>query len=105
MNARNLIVPALLLLLADSIGCEEDDRNSFGEPCAPEVCDEGLSCYAGYCEEECVEDSDCQPIDGWKHECHAGQCQIACDDQGACPQTLATPLECITEWCAATKPD
>lgn len=102
MNARDIIIPAIFLL---ATGCKEDDRSAFGERCAPAVCDEGLVCYAGYCEEECVENTDCQPIEGWKHECHAGQCQIACDAQGACPQTLATPLECITEWCAATKPD
>ncbi|WP_100793569.1 hypothetical protein [Nannocystis exedens] len=101
----NNIISALLFILAASIGCQEDDRSAFGERCSPEVCDDGLACYAGYCEEKCVDDTDCQPIEGWKHECYAGRCQIACNAQRDCPQTLATPLECITEWCAATKFD
>ncbi|MCY1004447.1 hypothetical protein OV079_02455 [Nannocystis pusilla] len=100
-----LILPAILFLLVHTVSCREDDRSSFGEPCAPGVCGDGLTCYSGYCEEKCVDDSDCQTIEDWKHECHAGRCQIVCNAQYACPQTLDTPLECIIQWCAAVKSD
>lgn len=105
MNARDIIIPALLLLVTDSAGCKDETPantpGEFGDPCkesalvgTPDGCAEGLDCYQGYCEEICTEDTDCQPVDGWKHECVAGLCQIFCGDDDVCPQTLNTPLEC-----------
>lgn len=113
MFRNTAIVPALLVLL--TTGCKEDEPpanepGDFGEPCiegaladTPDGCVDGLECFQGYCEETCVEDTDCQPVDGWTHRCVVGKCQIFCDDNGACPQTLATPMECWINdmWCAA----
>lgn len=114
MRSTTIIVPALLLLLADNVGCKDEapanTPGEFGEPCVegaladtPDGCAAGLYCSEGYCEERCVNNDDCQPVDGWKHECVAGQCQIFCDENGACPQTLSTPMECWINgmWCAA----
>ena len=104
MRITTAFLPALLLTLA-AANCNGDApvRSEFGEPCEPNGCAEGLECAGGYCEETCSVNSDCRPIEGWRHECYSGVCQIYCDDQGACPQTLASPLECISEWCAAIK--
>ena len=115
MFRNSAIVPALLVLLTYSPGCKEDvppanEPGEFSEPCiegaladTPDGCVDGLECFQGYCEETCVEDTDCQPVDGWTHRCVVGKCQIFCDDNGACPQTLATPMECWINdmWCAA----
>ena len=115
MLHNNAIVPALLVLLTYSPGCKEDEPpanepGEFSEACiegaladTPDGCVDGLECFQGYCEETCVEDTDCQPVDGWTHRCVVGKCQIFCDDNGACPQTLATPMECWINdmWCAA----
>lgn len=100
---NHIFLASFLLAILGAFACKDDEHAAFGERCEPSGCAEGLACYAGYCEEECVSTSDCQAIEGWQHECYAGQCQIRCNAQGACPQTLATPLECITEWCAAIK--
>lgn len=114
MNARDIIIPALLLLVTDSTGCKDETPvntpGEFGDPCVegagagtPDGCVEALTCWKGYCEETCVDNDDCQPVDGWTHECVAGQCQIYCGADSACPQTLATPMECWINgmWCAA----
>lgn len=110
MRTQTILLP-ILLLLADSIACKDDEPTGaeFGEPCGynPETdktayCADGLDCYVGYCEEKCQDDSDCQPVDGWQHECSGGICHIICDEVAMpCPQTLATPLECQFEWCVA----
>lgn len=114
MRTATTIITALLLLLAASVGCKEEapanNPGEFGDPCVdgasvgtPDGCVDGLTCWKGYCEEPCVDNDDCQPVDGWKHECVAGQCQIYCDANSACPQTLAAPMECWINgmWCAA----
>ena len=100
MRSTCFLVPAFLLLVG---ACQDPEPENlpgeFGEPCVPgenegtpDGCIAGTRCYAGYCEQECVEDADCEPIGGWEHLCVAGLCQIFCDDD--CPQDLGTPLEC-----------
>ena len=114
MFRNTAVVPALLVLLVSSPSCKEEppanDPGEFGEACVewalddtPDGCVSVLYCSEGYCEERCVNDDDCQPVEGWTHSCVAGQCQIFCDENGACPQTLATPMECWINgmWCAA----
>lgn len=111
MRTPTLLLP-LFFLVADGLACKDDEPTGgeFGDPCGynPEddkttYCAEGLDCYIGYCEEKCEADSDCQPIDGYKHECDFNLCHIACDEKTLdCPQTLTTPLECGGVWCAAS---
>ena len=117
MFRNTAIVPALLVLLVSSPGCKEDEPpanepGDFGEPCiegaladTPDGCVDGLECYKGYCEETCVEDTDCRPIEGWMHTCVVGQCQILCNDDDACPQDLGTAMTCgvigNSRWCEA----
>ena len=77
----------------------------FGEPCGGDdgtPCADGLECYIGYCEEKCVDDSDCQPVDGYRHECESGGvCHIYCNESTlACPQDLGTTLQCGVIWCS-----
>ena len=104
MRTQTLIVPALLFTFAN-VQCKDETPENlpgeFGEPCligeaddTPDGCVSGLECYKGYCEETCTSNTDCQPVEGWKHECLAGGCQIFCDENKDCPQTLATPLQC-----------
>ena len=97
------ILLSLAFILANDVRCKEEPPagGEFGDPCGEidTPCGEGLECYIGYCEEKCTEDSDCQPIDGFRHECDIGLCHIPCDEASPCPQTLATPLECIMLWC------
>ncbi|MBL9102743.1 MAG: hypothetical protein JNL82_17485 [Myxococcales bacterium] len=108
MRNPTILLP-LLFILADGIACKDDEPTGgeFGEPCGYDpdsdeqnVCAEGFGCY-GYCEEKCEDDSDCQPVDGYRHECEAdGLCHIYCaEGTSACPQSLATPLECGLDWC------
>jgi len=105
MRNSAILIP-LLMILANDVRCKDDEPagGQFGEPCGGDEgtpCAEGLECYIGYCEEKCDDDSDCQPIDGFRHECDAKLCHIYCDEApNVCPQTLATPLECITTWCS-----
>ena len=106
MRTSTFLIP-LLFILADGIACKDDAPKGaeFGEPCGGDEgtpCADGLECYIGYCEEKCVEDSDCQPVEGYRHECEAGGlCHIYCEESTlSCPQTLATPLECGIGWCA-----
>jgi len=114
MNARSLIIPALLLLVTDSVGCKDETPantpGEFGDPCVPganddtpDGCVAGTECYIGYCEEVCTEDSDCQPVEGWEHSCQLGLCQIVCNENSECPQTLGTELTCelSSMWCKA----
>lgn len=117
MFRNTAIVPALLVLLVSSPGCKEDEPpanepGEFGEPCVPGANDDtpdgcvgGNECYLGYCEETCIGDDDCQPVEGWDHTCVAGVCQLWCDDKGECPQTLGTPMVCgvmgSAMWCRA----
>lgn len=102
MRSPKLLLP-LFLILADNARCKDDAPagSEFGEPCGGDIttpCADGLECYIGYCEEQCTKDSECQPIVGYEHECGAdGVCHILCDK--ACPQTLATPLECVQFAC------
>ena len=105
MRTSTILLP-LLLILANDIRCKDDDASTaaqFGEPCGDESssCAEGLGCYIGYCEEKCNTDEECQPVEGYRHECEPdGLCHIYCDEKTeACPQTLATPLECVLLWC------
>jgi hypothetical protein len=103
MHSSTILIP-LLMILANDVRCKDDEPagGEFGEPCGETPCAEGLKCYIGYCEEKCADDSDCQPVEGYRHECEAGGlCHIYCDESSlACPQTLATPLECGIGWCA-----
>lgn len=99
------IIPAFLFIFAAGAGCKDDTPSNtpgeFGDSCipganvdTPDGCVSGTECYKGYCEESCINDSDCQPIDGWEHTCVAGLCQIFCDAAEACPQTLGVELTC-----------
>jgi hypothetical protein len=110
MRSATILIP-LLFILADGVRCKDDAPagSEFGEPCgkgsgpvdAELSCASGLECYIGYCEEQCTNDSDCQPVEGYRHECDAGLCHIPCDQSPyTCPQTLGTELECITAWCS-----
>lgn len=112
MNAHKLLVPSLLLVLA--AGCNEDTApntpGEFGEACVPganddtpDGCVAGTDCYKGYCEERCLEDVDCQPVEGWDHSCELGLCQIWCDADKGCPTTLGSAMTCdlTTTWCKA----
>ena len=116
MRSKTILVPALLLLLADNVGCKDETPantpGEFGDPCipganadTPDGCVAGTKCYAGYCEEECVGDTDCQPVEGWDHACVAGLCQLLCDDSKGCPDTLGSSLTCgvigSSRWCEA----
>lgn len=118
MNARIFIVPALLLLVADSFGCKDETPQNtpgeFGDPCAvgaladePDGCVESLYCYEGYCEEKCVADTDCQAVEGWQHKCVVGLCQILCGENDSCPQDLGTAMTCgvvgSSRWCEAAE--
>jgi hypothetical protein len=109
MRTQILILPALLFTLA-SVQCKDetpDQPGDFGDACilaaagTPEGCAVGLECFGGYCEESCVSNDDCQPVEGWRHECVAGGCQIFCDENRMCPQTLGVPLECGVDFCEA----
>ncbi len=105
MRRSTILIP-LLFILAVGVRCKDDAPagGEFGEPCGEieTPCAEELECYIGYCEEKCTDDSDCQVVEGYRHECEAGGvCHIYCDEMSlACPQTLATPLECGLGWCA-----
>lgn len=105
MRTSTILIP-LLLIFANGSACKDDapKGGEFGDPCGDESdtpCAKGLKCYIGYCEEECMDDSDCQPVEGYRHECDAQLCHIYCDEAPyMCPQTLATPLECISAWCS-----
>ena len=102
MRSPTILLP-LLFILADGVRCKDDAPagGEFGEPCGGDVetpCADGLECSLGYCEEQCTQNSDCQPIADYQHECGAdGVCHIYCET--ACPQTLATPLECVQFAC------
>ncbi len=104
MRTSTILIP-FLFILAAGVACKDDANPGaqFGEPCGDESasCGDGLGCYIGYCEEMCKTDDDCQPVEGYRHECEPdGLCHIYCDEQSeACPQTLATPLECVLLWC------
>ncbi len=106
MRSTTILIP-LLMILANDVRCKDDEPagGEFGEACGGEIkapCQDGLKCLIGYCEEECMDDSDCQPVEGNQRECHDALCRIVCDDAAMpCPQTLATPLECNLGWCNA----
>jgi len=108
---RSSIFMLPLLLLATS-NCKDEapSGGDFGTPCgkgsgtadAELTCGSGLGCYIGYCEEQCTDDSDCQPVDGFRHECEDdGLCHIYCEEATlACPQSLGTSLMCGVIWCS-----
>ena len=104
MRSSTLLLP-LVFILANDVHCKEESPagGEFGDACGEldTPCGEGLKCYTGYCEEKCVDDLDCQPVDGYRHECEAGGvCHIYCDAQSlSCPDTLTTPLQCSMIWC------
>ena len=109
MRTQLLLLPAILFTFA-SVQCKDetpDQPGDFGDACilaaagTPEGCAVGLECFGGYCEESCVSNDDCQPVEGWRHECVAGGCQIFCDENRMCPQTLGVPLECGVDFCEA----
>lgn len=103
---RSTLLPTFALSLTLGLACGDSDApanepGEFGEPCVngedndtPDGCVKGLYCYLGYCEETCVMDSDCPPIEGFEHVCQAQLCRILCNDKGACPQDFPTPLVC-----------
>ena len=105
MRSSTILIP-LLMILANDIRCKDDEPagGEFGAPCGEidTPCADGLKCYIGYCEEKCMDDSDCQPVDGFRRECEDdGVCHIYCDESTlACPQNLGTPLECGLIWCS-----
>ena len=104
MRTTTILLPFFFILGA-GMACKDDapKGGEFGDPCGEidTPCADGLKCYIGYCEEKCSDDSDCQPVAGYRHECETGLCHIYCDESSlACPQTLATPLECGVGWCA-----
>ena len=111
MRSPTIILLPLLFILAHGAACKDDEPTGgeFGDPCGYDAekdenktCGDGLECDTGYCEEKCEVDSDCQQVEGHKHICSSGLCRIPCGQtEGDCPQTLATPLECIITWCSA----
>jgi hypothetical protein len=105
MRKTALIAPTVLLTLFMAPGCKEEtpanEPGEFGDPCVvgeaddtPDGCAVGHFCYRGYCEEECVAPSDCQPVEGWERTCAAGICHLVCDEAKACPQDLGTLMSC-----------
>ena len=108
MRSPIILLP-LLFILADGAACKDDDEptgGEFGDPCGGDTdmsCGEGLECSTGYCTEKCVEDGDCQPVDGYLQECGFGLCHIRCDEKTqSCPQSLGQPLECVQlPWCSS----
>ena len=105
MRSSTILIP-LLLILANDVRCKDDEPEGgeFGDPCGEldTPCADGLKCYIGYCEEKCSDDSDCQQIEGYRHECESdGLCHIQCDEVTMpCPQTFKKPLECSFIWCS-----
>ena len=102
MRTSTILIP-LLLIFANGSACKDDAPKGaeFGEPCGGDAgtCATGLECYIGYCDEQCTEDSDCQPVEGSERECYGGLCHIVCDEKTMpCPQSLSTPLECTLGW-------
>ncbi len=67
MRTSTILIP-LLMIFANSSACKDDapKGGEFGEPCGEidTPCADGLKCYIGYCEEKCMDDSDCQPVPG-----------------------------------------
>jgi len=106
MRSSTILIP-LLFILADGVRCKDDAPagGEFGEPCGGDIttpCQDDLQCLIGYCEEKCMDDSDCQAVEGNERECYGEICRIVCDETTMpCPQTLATPLECNLGWCNA----
>ena len=77
MRNSTILIP-LLMILANDIRCKDDAPagSEFGEPCGGEIktpCQDGLKCLIGYCEEECMDASDCQPVEGNQRECPPDQ--------------------------------
>ena len=116
MRISTIILSAFLFTLAASTGCKDEapanTPGEFGDVCipgansdTPDGCVDGGECYVGYCEEKCIDDADCQPIDGWDHTCVAGLCHIWCDDNKGCPTNLGASLTCgvigTSRWCEA----
>ena len=117
MRSSLYIVSAFFLATAGGIACENGDTpenmpGEFGDACIPGVnqdtpdgCVAGTKCYAGYCEQECMETANCQVVDNWEHVCVAGLCQILCDDNKGCPETLGVSMTCgvigTSRWCEA----
>lgn len=104
MFKPTILIP-LMFLLGVGVGCKDDEPigAQFGEACAEEgqPCADGLRCELGYCAQLCKDDSECQTIEGFRHECVLdGVCYIYCDEKTlACPQTLGTPMKCGIETC------
>lgn len=106
MRSAALIHFTLMLLVVAHFGCTgtetpENKPGEFGDPCipganqdTPDGCVVGTECYKGYCEETCVDNTGCQPVEGWDHVCVAGLCQLLCSATGECPQSLGTALMC-----------
>lgn len=102
MRAATILF-SFMFSLAAGVACTDNAPKGaeFGEPCGDDPCAAGLICKTGYCEEECVTNSDCQSIEGYRHQCETGGvCRIYCDDETlSCPDSLATPLQCSMIWC------
>jgi hypothetical protein len=76
----------------------------FGEPCGGRV--GARLCRRSQCESvlraACEGDSDCPPIEGYRHEClPEGVCTSSATRTTslACPQTLGTPMKCGVRLC------
>jgi len=110
MRSPIFVLPLLFVLATSNCKDDAPAGGEFGTPCgkgsgpadAELTCGDGLSCYIGYCEEKCTEDSDCQPVEGFRRECEDdGLCHIYCTEKTlACPQSLETPLKCGVIWCS-----
>jgi len=105
MYKPTLLIP-LMFILVDGVRCKDDEPTGaqFGEACKdePPPCADDLQCDNGYCAQVCADNSDCEPIAGFRHECHnTGACWITCDEKTLeCPQSLGVPLTCVLGWCA-----
>ena len=107
MRTSTILIP-FLFTLAAGVACKDDvpAGADFGEPCGDDPCADGMKCSLGYCEQECMSNSDCQTIPGFRHECHVptSTCHILCSEGTlVCPTTLPVAMKCGLTWCEAVE--